>query len=158
MLDRFAPLETTSLRLEPISPARAAAIARGDLSGLEVGEGWPQPGTTAGISLALEHGHPPGWLVCFSALVVGDCGIRAPADAAGCVEIGYGLAAPYRGRGLGSEVVAAISDWLLGQAGISAVCARTEPLNAASRRVLEKAGFVLVDTSGELTRYEKHRP
>ena len=65
--------------------------------------------------LAIEHGHPAGVARQVLGRVIGDCGIRAPVDDAGCVEIGYGLADPYQGQGFGTEVVMAISDWLLAQ-------------------------------------------
>ena len=62
-------------------------------------------------------------------------------DAAGCIEIGYGLAAPCRGRGYGSEAVATLTEWLLSQPEVRQVQAHTLTSNAPSRRVLEKAGF-----------------
>ena len=62
-------------------------------------------------------------------------------DAAGCIEIGYGLAAPCRGQGYGSEAVAAVTEWLLSQPEVRQVQAHTLTSNAPSRRVLEKAGF-----------------
>lgn len=153
MLERFAPLWTPRLFLQPISEAVARAIAEGELEGLEPAKGWPQPGTANGVRLALEHGHPAGWLVRLTGMVIGDCGIHAPADGAGCVEIGYGLAEPYRHRGFGTEVVQAISTWLLGQPRVATVRACAEPSNVASGRVLEKAGFSLVDTTDGLNVY-----
>ena len=62
-------------------------------------------------------------------------------DEAGCVEIGYGLAAPSRGQGYGSEAVLAVTEWLLSQPEVLQVQAHTLTSNAASRRVLEKSGF-----------------
>jgi GNAT superfamily N-acetyltransferase len=149
VIERFDPLQTRRLRLEPITTEVARAIASGGAAGLGAADGWPQAGTRNGVALAIEHGHPAGWLVRWSGRVIGDCGIRAPVDDAGSVEIGYGLADPYQGLGLGSEVVTAISDWLLAQPVVSTVSARTLPSNAASRRVLEKAGFVLVGTTDQ---------
>jgi RimJ/RimL family protein N-acetyltransferase len=148
-------LQTSRLHLEPISDEVARAITSGDVDGLSPADGWPQAGTMNGIALAVEHGHPPGWLVRCSSGVIGDCGIRAPVDDAGCVEIGYGLAAPYRGQGFGSELVQAISDWLLAQPIVSTVCARTLPSNAASRRVLEKAGFTIMCTTEDEIVFER---
>ena len=60
------------------------------------------------------------------------------------MEIGYGLAAPSRGQGYGSEAVAAVTEWLLSQPGVRQVRAHTLTSNAPSRRVLEKAGFTYV--------------
>ena len=156
VIEHFDPLQTSRLRLEPITAEVARLIASGDVSGLGVADGWPQAGTKNGVALAIEHGHPAGWLVRCSGSVIGDCGIRAPVDDAGRVEIGYGLADPYQGQGFGSEVVTAISDWLLAQPVVATVCARTLPSNAASRRVLEKAGFVMVRATDDECVYERH--
>jgi RimJ/RimL family protein N-acetyltransferase len=156
VIGQFEPLETRRLLLEPITEEIAHAIRRGDVAALDAAAGWPQPGTVAGVTLALEHGHPPGWLVRSGGRVIGDCGIRAPVDAVGSVEIGYGLAGPFQGQGLGTELVTAISGWLLAQPAVATVRARTVPSNAPSRRVLEKAGFTLVEATEESCLYERH--
>ena len=87
------------------------------------------------------QGSSPCWLVTLSDLVIGECGTHGPPDPAGVVEIGYGLAAPYRGRGYGRQMVRALARWLLGQPGVTAVLAHTDPGNVPSRRSLESAGF-----------------
>jgi len=81
-------------------------------------------------------------------IVIGDCGTHGPADADGSIEIGYGLAPRYRGQGFGTELVAALTRWLLAQPGIRRVLARTHVANLPSRRVLEKAGFRQVSLTG----------
>lgn len=157
MIEHFDPLQTNRLRLEPIIAEVARLIASGDVAGLGVADGWPQAGTKNGVALAIGHGHPVGWLVRCAGRVSGDCGIHAPVYDAGCVEIGCGLADPYRGQGFGTELAQAISDRLLGQSIVSTVRARTDRSNAASRRVLEKAGFTVVDArEEEETVYERH--
>ncbi|MDA8297813.1 MAG: GNAT family N-acetyltransferase [Actinomycetota bacterium] len=156
MLERFDPLRTPRLVLEPISRTLAQAIATGEVGDFEAAEGWPQPGTVNGVRFALERGHPAGWLVRSGGAVIGDCGIHAPVDGAGCVEIGYGLAEPFRHQGLGTEVVQAISDWLLAQPAVTTLRASVEPSNIASCRVLEKAGFLLLESTGGLSHYARH--
>jgi RimJ/RimL family protein N-acetyltransferase len=155
VIDTFEPLSTDRLRLEPITPLVARLIASGNVGGLDVAEGWPQPGTRNGVAHAIEHGHPAGWLVLQAGRVIGDCGIKGPVDDAGGVEIGYGLASPSWGQGLGTEVVVAISDWLLAQPGVTTVRATTSLTNTASRRVLEKAGFTIVGMTEEEARYQR---
>ena len=148
-MDRiFAPIETPRLRLEPLSTELAHAILAGDFSGLTAGRGWPHSDTADGLRMALLRGHPPGWLILLRGaaehaddIVIGDCGTHGPADADGTIEIGYGLAPRYRGRGFGTEVVTALTRWLLAQPGIRRVRARTHVGNVPSRRILEKAGF-----------------
>ena len=138
---RLAPLQTARLRLEPLTAETARAILAGDLSGLTAADGWPHEDTADGLAMAVKTGHPPGWLVTVGGTVIGDIGTHGPVDEAGRVEIGYGLAAPSRGQGYGSEAVAAVTEWLLRQPGVRQIRAHTLTSNAPSRRVLEKAGF-----------------
>jgi ribosomal-protein-alanine N-acetyltransferase len=73
--------------------------------------------------------------------VVGDIGFLAPPDTAGEIEIGYSVVPSRRNRGYASEAVAALLDWAGQQPGVTAVVAGTDADNAASQRVLERAGF-----------------
>ena len=70
-------------------------------------------------------------------------------DADGAVEIGYGILEEYQGNGYAAEAVGAAVDWALQQPGVTRVEAETEPDNRASRRVLEKCGFLPSGTIGE---------
>lgn len=140
------PLQTARLRLEPITMETARAILAGDLSWLTTvrlaaADGWPHEDTADGLAGAVKAGYPPGWLITADGAVIGDCGTHGPVDESGRVEIGYGLAAPSRGRGYGSEAVLAVTEWLLSQPEVRQVQAHTLTDNAPSRRVLEKAGF-----------------
>ncbi len=152
---RLASLRTARLRLEPVTTETARAILVGDLSGLTPADGWPHEDTADGLTMAIKGGYPPGWLITADGAVIGDCGIHGPVDEAGSVEIGYGLAAPSRGQGYGSEAVAAVTGWLLGLPEVRQVIARTLISNTPSRRVLEKAGFQLVDTDADEAVYER---
>lgn len=67
----------------------------------------------------------------------------------GVTEIGYGLEPEYRGKGYATEAVIAAVDWARKQPGVKRIEAETEPGNAASQRVLEKAGFIPTGTIGE---------
>ena len=60
----------------------------------------------------------------------------------GTVELGYGIAEEYRGFGYATEAVETILTWAFDQPGVTSVAAETEEGNAASRRVLEKCGFI----------------
>jgi len=55
--------------------------------------------------------------------------------------IGYQLIPEARGRGLGTEAVTLITDYLFLHKDIVRIQAEAHPANAASRRVLEKVGF-----------------
>ncbi len=67
----------------------------------------------------------------------------------GVVEIGYGIADEYQGRGYATEAVSAIVEWALMQSGVTNVVAETEKSNIASQRVLNKAGFLPTGETGE---------
>ena len=67
----------------------------------------------------------------------------------GAVEIGYGILEEYQGRGYATEAVCAAVNWALQQPGVTRVEAETEQNNRASKRVLEKCGFLPSGTVGE---------
>ncbi len=68
-------------------------------------------------------------------------GYVAVGKAGGGCWIGYILVPGARGRGYGTEAVRLIVDYLFLHKDIGRIQAETHPANAASRRVLEKAGF-----------------
>jgi RimJ/RimL family protein N-acetyltransferase len=148
---------TERLVLEPVRPEWAAAVVAGDLAsfeGLEPGSGWPRGDTVDGLRMTLEFGTPLGWFAVLDGAVVGDCGTHAPVDVEGDVEIGYGIAGPFRGRGLATEAVIAMTEHLLDAGGARRVLANTDAAaNPASRRVLTKAGFALDRIDGPIAWY-----
>lgn len=140
-MDSFRPIETERLRLEPLPRDTARLLVAGDLGDLRPGDGWPHADTLDAIRMALGRGHPPGWLVMLDDRVIGDCGVHAPPNEHGEIELGFGLSAHYRGQGYGSELAAALSQWLLALPDVRLVVARAYESNLASRRALERAGF-----------------
>jgi len=58
-------------------------------------------------------------------------------------EIGYWLAEPFWGRGITAEALAATTKFAIEQHGLTRIYAVPFAWNAASCRVLEKAGYVL---------------
>jgi len=58
-------------------------------------------------------------------------------------EIGYWLAEPFWGRGITAEALAAVTTLAIQQHGLTRIYAVPFAWNAASCRVLEKAGYVL---------------
>ena len=59
----------------------------------------------------------------------------------GCIGIGYMLLPGERGKGYGSEAVQVLVDYVFLHKEVVRIQAETHPDNAASQRVLEKAGF-----------------
>lgn len=73
--------------------------------------------------------------------VVGFCGLVHPGGQIEA-EIKYALERRYWGRGLATEAVAAMLAYAAKEVGLARVIATTAPENAASHRVLLKAGMV----------------
>lgn len=127
--------------LTPLRRGPARALADGDFSGVTAGSGWPTDATliTAGRAAA-----DPGaltWLISRDGLVIGECGIKHALGADGTAEIGYGLAAPWRADGYGSEAIGALLKRLDDLTGCRRVVAEVHETNIASRRLLERLGF-----------------
>ncbi len=145
-------IHTPRLELRPVTAELAAAIVAGDTSALSTGDGWPHEDTRDGLgTVALGA---DAWLATLDGVVIGDCGTHGPVDAAGDIELGYGLAAPYRGRGFGNEIAAGLTGYLRALPGVRRVVAN-EVLadNVPSRRALENAGFRCVRETEELCWY-----
>lgn len=75
------------------------------------------------------------------ARVVGAGGVKAPPLDDGEVEIGYGVAPAYRGRGLATLAACSLTEEALA-CGASRVSAYTRPDNTASWRLLRSIGYV----------------
>ena len=88
-------------------------------------------------------------------LVIGGVGFFGPPDDAE-VEIGYGIVSSRRGRGYATEAVNAMLSLALREPRIVAVVAGTDLENAASQRVLDKAGFRRIKSTDGL-RYRRER-
>jgi RimJ/RimL family protein N-acetyltransferase len=96
------------------------------------------------------------WLIADAdGAVVGECGTKT-APSAGAVEIGYGLAAPSRGKGLGTRSVRALTDWLLARPDVDRVTAYVASDNLASRRLVERLGFTVDRLEGSEVVYVRH--
>lgn len=92
--------------------------------------------------------------------VVGQIGAKAPPDAAGAQEIGYGFNPSCWGKGYATEAVGALVAYLLTQPHVRSVTAQTALTNRPSERVLEKLGFTRIGSSrdarhGELTVWQQ---
>ena len=95
---------------------------------------------------SLEHAEDWGWyaiwlIVRKDGAHIGNLSFKGVPEN-GVAELGYGIDEEYRGWGYATEAVETILQWAFDQPGVSSVAAETEPDNAASRRVLEKCGFV----------------
>lgn len=140
-------LRTPRLVLVPQTLAAARALLAGGDAGLDLAEGYPHADTFDALRGYAEHGTSDaegGWFVTLAdGRVIGDCGTLGWTDEQGRVEIGYGLAAPFRGQGYGTEAVRALADWVAAQPEVVVVIASVEIGNTASRRLLERLDFAV---------------
>lgn len=138
--------------LVPVSLDVARAVVSGagldaalEAAGLRAGRGWPHADTTDALRPLAEQGAEGGdggWLICLDGEIVGDCGWRGGPHADGDVVLGYGLGAPFRGQGLGTEAVAVLAAWAEHQPGVQRLVAEVRVENVPSRRLLRRLGFV----------------
>lgn len=63
-----------------------------------------------------------------------------------CIEVGFSVVAGWQGRGLATEALRKVLEYLTENEGISCVTAWCAADNLASKRVLEKSGMQLVRT------------
>ena len=73
--------------------------------------------------------------------LVGAGGIMGPPDAAGTAEIGYSIAADWRGQGLATELVGGLVQQAATTGMVHRLIAHTNADNAASQQVLLRNGF-----------------
>lgn len=144
--------------IRPCTPEVARAVLSGDALPFDVGRGWPHADTADALRPVASSDDGAGtFLIVADGLVVGDCGWYGPPGDDGEVEIGYGLAAPYRGRGLGTAAVRELLEWLRTQPEVRRVVAETSADNVASRRLLDRLGFTLAETGATTVRYALDR-
>jgi len=143
------PVATSArLRLERVGVERARRIVAGDLAGIDAAPGWPHGDSIDALRLDADHAQSDdqtGFLVTLveTGQVVGDAGWKGGPDEAGRVEIGYGLAQPSRGQGLGTELVGLLTGWVLAQPGVRTVVAEVLAGNEPSLRALLRNGYVV---------------
>jgi len=94
-------------------------------------------------------------------IMIGMCGYKGP-PMDGHVEIAYGIAPEYRGKGYATEVAALLTGHAFESDKVSIVRAHTLPERNASCRVLTKCGFKLIGEvndpeDGPVWRWEKER-
>ena len=148
-----AAIATPRLVLQPVTIDLARAVVGGLLLDVPCGVGWPHAATADAMSLALGPDPGPGWVITVDGVAIGDCGAFSWPEKDGAVEIGYGLAGPYRGRGYATEATGAMCQWLFTEAGATELIATgVDADNVASRRVLEKLGFERAGDSFRLSR------
>jgi RimJ/RimL family protein N-acetyltransferase len=142
----------TEIELLMLSPQETAEVADGTAGPAIRGYRWSAPEVlppfVAAIQLQrLQAGED--WYWCAGRVfvdpqagqAVGSGTFKTSPDA-GTLEIGYGVAAPFTGRGCATRGVSLLLAEAFARPEIQAVTAETSVDNSASIRVLEKNGFV----------------
>jgi len=137
--------------LRPWRPEDAewlSRIANNPLIAANMTDAFPHPYTLAHAEafIAFASGNNPRNMLCIEieGRAAGGIGIHPQADIYRMnAELGYWLAAPYWGRGIMPRVVLQMVDYAFQNWELQRIFARPFARNTGSRRVLEKAGFVL---------------
>jgi [ribosomal protein S5]-alanine N-acetyltransferase len=95
-------------------------------------------------------------------LIIGSCGFVGPPNREGWVEMAYGIAPAFQGRGYATEAARLLMAEALKDARVREVRAHTLPGPNASTSVLTKCGFVKKDeivdpVDGAIWRWERKR-
>lgn len=111
-------------------------------------EGFPYPYSLEVAQHWVDRGHLEfggnNWAIACDDIAVGGAGIHPGAGHAACsVEIGYWLGEAFWGRGVVTQVAAALTRIAFEPSAVTRVFAPVHADNPASMRVLEKNGFEL---------------
>jgi len=141
--------EGVRARIEAMSPSQKAEVSADWLALVESAT-WADP-----------------WIHGFALVqrtddaVVGSCGFKGPPTPDGVVEIAYGVAPEYQGRGYATEAARALVSYAFSNSKVQVIRAHTLAEANASTRVLAKCGFrrigeVVDPDDGLVWRWEKH--
>ena len=169
-------IETARLRLLPYAPEHLLALLEGvpqfeERIGLRAADGLrdfivSDDVSPAWLTRLRASREADPWLHGFAVVhrdshaVIGSASFTGPPDGEGAVEIAYGIAPGYQGRGYATEAAAALTDFAFGSGRVRLVRAHTLPTFNASTRVLAKCGFehigeVMDPEDGPLWRWER---
>jgi RimJ/RimL family protein N-acetyltransferase len=108
---------------------------------------FPHPYTLEIAQRWVARGHidfgGDNWAIDFQGEAVGGCGVDKEQGPFRCnAEIGYWLAEPFWGRGVGTQVARVLAEYAFSLPDVTRVYAPVHAYNPASMRVLEKNGFM----------------
>jgi RimJ/RimL family protein N-acetyltransferase len=153
VLDR--PLYTPRLRLEPVTPALAAAARAGQAAFAEViGAHVPADWSASSLGLVArsDTGDAPMRAIAVhraEGAIIGDVRFEPSAHTANEFEIGYGVARGRRREGYAVEATGVVIDWLFNAVGAESIIAGCDSKNLASVRTLRRLGFWLDSNPGQ---------
>jgi len=143
-------MQTTLRPWQPGDAAELAAMLDNPKIHANLRDGLPLPYTKADASafisamLAAEEDSQYTWAILANGHLAGSIGLFRGGNIHRCTaEMGYYVAEPYWGKGVATQAVSAACAFAFTSTDLLRVYAEPFSDNAASRRVLEKAGFVL---------------
>jgi [ribosomal protein S5]-alanine N-acetyltransferase len=144
------PLSKPGWALRAWREADAAALAEhaGNVNvWRNMSDTFPHPYTLDIANVWVTRGHVDfggdNWAIAFNDAAVGGCGVAQQSAQFRCnAEIGYWLAQPFWGQGVGTLVAQALAKRAFANPDITRVFAPIHAHNTASMRVAEKAGLV----------------
>lgn len=169
-------LETARLILEPCTPEQLLAVIEQpqrfeELSGFPLADGLHELYASGEVSpkwldALRSAAKPDPWHHGFFVVdrdrrcVIGSAGFKGPPDASGMIEIAYGIAPGFQGRGYATEAAMALVQFALEGGEVRLIRAHTLPEANASTRVLLKCGFRHTDNvvdpeDGPVWRWER---
>jgi RimJ/RimL family protein N-acetyltransferase len=159
-MPQFIGIATDSLMLRPVSPAELLALREGDEQFAAESHLKPSDGLRA---MLVSDDVSPAWLErlraaedrdpwrfgfvvleTMTAIALGMAGFKGPPDDHGVVEIAYGIAPAYRGRGYATEAAGGLVEYASKDERVRRIRAHTLPERNASASVLTKTGFELL--------------
>ncbi len=167
-------ITTARLVLRPFTAADAPDIARLGMERMKSSflPDWRMTGADAeGFARFLgermvspdPYSGPVVWAVTLGETgeLIGNVGVGPKEELGGEVELGYAVSERYAGRGLATEAAKAAVWWAFERCGLDYLVAIVLPENAASKRVLDKLGFIpagsrVINDCGE-NRYFEYR-
>lgn len=139
---------TQTVALVEVDDVAASEVRGGMRASRPHAEGFPRDDDLLAID-GRDRG-ALAFLIVVDGVVVGTCGTHGPADPDGTVEVGWGIVATARGRGVGTMAVAQLLEELRTRTPDATVVARTEWCGSkgdahadsvASERILARLGF-----------------
>jgi len=148
----FTMLETTRLRLRHFMDSDLAPFIayRNDpeIARYQSWEGISEPEARASIQEQkdVQPGVPGEWFQIAvelkeTGLLVGDCALKIEEHDERQAEIGYTLSRAYQGRGIASEAVSCVLEYVFGTLELHRVIAIVDCENVASFTLLERLGL-----------------
>ncbi len=135
---RFEERDLEALMAMRADPEVAALQSWGDFTPAEGREflawvGPRNPGDPGWFQFALEHRDTGSF--------IGDCGLRVMEADNRLAQVGYTILRAHWNMGYATEALAALLSFAFSTFDLHRIAASVDPRNAASCRVLEKAGF-----------------